>query len=954
MTAREAIQAGMPKEAREIYMKYLKYTAGEAFLFGKGGFSENKFVWVAQGKDKYTTGEIIKDGPKVVIRTKENEEVTIDKAKVDYINPPKFDGVEDCAELSHLNEPAVLHNLKKRYEVDIIYTYSGLFLVVLNPYKRLPIYNPEIVELYKGKRRNEMAPHVFAISDASYRSMLNDRLNQSILITGESGAGKTENTKKVIQYMASIAGRTGGGGKLEEQVLQANPILESFGNAKTTRNNNSSRFGKFIEIQFNAAGFIAGASINSYLLEKSRVIRQASNERSFHFFYQLLASPKASELKLQAPDKYGFINKSGCYTVKGLDDKEEFNATMRAMDIMNFSSKEKEDIMHIIAGILHLGNLTFETSFGEGSAITDKNALDTVALVLGVDAGKLDLGLCKPRIKAGNEFVQTHLNVEKAAYSREALSKGLYHRLFLWIVKKINEQLAQEKAHSFIGVLDISGFEIFQVNSFEQLCINYTNEKLQQFFNHHMFNLEQEEYLKEKIEWTFIDFGLDLQPTIDLIEKKPMGILALLDEESLFPKGTDTTFLNKLHAQFDAKSHPKYMKPRFSKTAFGISHYAGDVEYEAYQWIDKNKDPLQDDLQTCMKKSTVDMVSYLFVENITGIGEVSDVKRRGKGVNFITVATQYKEQLHGLMTTLSSTFPHFIRCIIPNHAQVAGNIDDSVVLDQLRCNGVLEGIRISRKGFPNRIIYSEFLKRYYLLGKNTPRNAPDPRAAVAGLLDELRVDREQYRFGVTKVFFRVGQLATIEEMRERKIGELLVTIQAASRGYLARQLYKRMTEKTVAVRIIQRNIRAWVGFKNWPWWKLFAKVRPMLKRRNFEKELQEKVKQIGELTQSIDKESKAKAALEKAMKDLEANYADASAKLKKERETAADLSDEKSLLEEEKADLEKKLKKMQGDLSEYEKDVSSLEGERSAIKDKAAQLQASLDAEKQARASLEN
>jgi len=463
--SKEAAALNFPKEAKEIYNKYLKYNvSSESFLFGKGtgAFTENKWVWVPLSKDTYTSGEIIKDqGDKVTVRTKENEEVAVLKTKLDYINPPKFDGVEDCAQLSHLNEAAVLHNLKKRYDADIIYTYSGLFLVVLNPYKRLPIYNPEIVEIYKGKRKNEMAPHVFAISDAAYRSMLNDRLNQSILITGESGAGKTENTKKVIQYMASIAGRVGGGGKLEEQVLQANPILESFGNAKTTRNNNSSRFGKFIEIQFNTAGFIAGASIISYLLEKSRVVRQAQNERTFHIFYQVcngVSGDLRKTLKLDEPSKFNFINKSGCYTVKGIDDKDEFAATLKAMDIMAFTSKEKEDVLHVVAGILHLGNVQFEVSFGEGSAVNNRTAIEAAADVLGIDVAKLDLGLCKPRIKAGNEFVQTHLNVEKAAYSREALSKALYHRLFLWIVKKINDQLAQDKKSSFIGVLDISGF----------------------------------------------------------------------------------------------------------------------------------------------------------------------------------------------------------------------------------------------------------------------------------------------------------------------------------------------------------------------------------------------------------------------------------------------------------------------------------------------------------------
>jgi len=628
--------SNMSPEAKDIYNKFLKYHQDDVFLFGRGTFSDNKFIWVALDKDKYTTAEIQSEsGANWKVLTQGGDEKTVKVDKDMYINPPKFDGTEDCAELGYLSEAAVLHNLRKRYDSDIIYTYSGLFLVVINPYKFLPIYNPSIVELYRGKRRNEISPHVYAISDGAYRSMLTDKMNQSILITGESGAGKTENTKKVIQYMAAVAGRSGGG-KLEEQVLQANPILESFGNAKTTRNDNSSRFGKFIEIQFNGAGFIAGASITSYLLEKSRVVRQSKDERSFHIFYELLAgssSEQKKELFLEKPDKYNFMNQSGCYIAnQNVDDGKNFReGTVKAMEIMNFTKEEQDSVFKIIAGILQLGNITFEAAFGEGSAINDKDALQKASTIMGVDAAKLEGGLCKPRIKAGNEYVTTHLNPEKASYSREALSKALYHRLFLWIVQKINQQLAVENAASFIGVLGISGFEIFKVNSFEQLCINYTNEKLQQFFNHHMFTLEQEEYMKERIEWTFIDFGLDLQPTIDLIEKKPMGILALLDEESLFPKATDQTFVNKLHSQFDTKNHPKYQKPRFSKTAFGISHYAGEVEYETLFWLDKNKDPLQDDLQTCFKKSGNPLISFLFTENITGVGEVNDPNSNRRG-----------------------------------------------------------------------------------------------------------------------------------------------------------------------------------------------------------------------------------------------------------------------------------------------------------------------------------
>jgi len=564
-------------DIKEIVNRYLKYTKGEAFLFGKGSYSDKKYIWVQKSKDTYVPGEVIKDsGDKIVARDNEANEINVDAKDRDmiaWINPPKFDGVDDCAELSYLSEAAVLHNLRKRYESDMIYTYSGLFCVVINPYRLFPIYHPVVIEYYRGKRRNEVPPHVYAIADGAYRSMLGDRMNQSILITGESGAGKTENTKKVIQYLAAIAGRVGGG-KLEEQIIQANPILESFGNAKTIRNNNSSRFGKFIEIQFNQAGFICGASISSYLLEKSRVVSQAGVERGFHIFYQLLVGASADQKKayrLRGTGDYEYLNKTSL-TIKNVDDKVEFDGTIKAMTICAFKPDEIDGVLRIIAGILHLGNLKFSTIMQEASQIDSKDVLEDVAQVLGLDGEKLHKGICQPRIKAGNEYVQTQLNVEKAAYSRDALSKALYHRMFLFIVQKINQTLQEERPASFIGVLDISGFEIFKINSFEQLCINFTNEKLQQFFNHHMFTLEQEEYLKEKIEWQMIDFGLDLQPTIDLIEKKPMGILALLDEESLFPKATDTTFLNKLNSQFAQKGHPKFIKPRFSKTAFGISH----------------------------------------------------------------------------------------------------------------------------------------------------------------------------------------------------------------------------------------------------------------------------------------------------------------------------------------------------------------------------------------------
>ncbi len=433
-----------------------------------------------------------------------------------------------------------------------------------------------------------------------------------------------------------------------------------------------------------------------------------------------------------------------------------------------------------------------------------------------------------------------------------------------------------------------------------------------------------------------------------------MGILSLLDEESLFPKATDITFVNKLHSQFNAKGHPKYIKPRFSKTAFGVSHYAGDVEYETAQWLDKNKDPLADDLVSTFSKSSQNLIAELFLENITGVGFVEEKGKRGKGANFITVASQYKEQLHKLITTLYSTIPHFIRCILPNSNQQAGIIQDAVVLDQLRCNGVLEGIRITRRGFPNRVVYAEFLKRYYLLGKTTQRVAQDPRASTSQLLDELKIDPQQYRFGVTKVFFKAGILAQIEEMREKKISDILITIQASARGFLARQQFKRMTEKTVAVKIIQRNIRAWLSFKDWNWGKLFAKAKPLLKRRNFEKEIDERNKKIADLSAQIEQDNKSKSALEQTIKELEAQVTDMQTKLKKERDAFVDIEDEKHLLEDEKAENEKKLKKMQAELDSLNKDLDDLEKDKDATTGKVRQLQEQLDFETKARSSLED
>lgn len=836
------------------YQRYLKFKRDDLFV---GVMGDKKYAWYnpdPKDRDTYASAEVLKEGKdEWVLKNEDSQTITVKADLVSPRNPAKFDGVEDMSELGYLNEAGVLHNLRLRYNKDVIYTYSGLFLVAINPYKRFPIYTDSVIDIYRGRRRNEVSPHIFAIADGAYRSMLEDKVNQSILITGESGAGKTENTKKVIQFLTSVAGRVGGlnagGGALETQILQANPVLESFGNAKTTRNNNSSRFGKFIEVQFNNSGYISGAKIQSYLLEKSRVVFQAERERTFHIFYQLLAGATPEERKsmfLGPPDSYFYLNQSGCYDVAGINDGNDFKDTKESLSIMNVSTEEQEAIFRTISGILHLGNIVFQQSYGDASTIPDKTPLNYAASMFNVVPSQLEKGLIEPRIQSGKELVATHLTPQKAKSGRDALAKAIYHRLFLTIVKKINLVLSQEKRNSFIGVLDIAGFEIFKVNSFEQLCINFTNEKLQQFFNHHMFTLEQEEYKKERIDWTFIDFGMDSQVTIELIESKaPPGILALLDEQSVFPNATDATLIAKLHTHFGKqKKHPKYEEPRFADKLpnFGVFHYAGNVSYDVTNWLEKNKDPLQPDLEACLRDSKDSFIRRLFTEHFEDLPtSLAEYQKKGvKGASFVTVAAQYKSQLSNLMSTLQATNPHFVRCILPNHQQKPGFLEDACVLDQLRCNGVLEGIRITRLGFPNRTIYSEFVKRYYLLVPDVPRNPQDPKPAAQAILKGLKIPESEYRFGLTKVFFRAGQLAYIEEIRERRIGEIVKVIQAASRGWVERKHFRAAREKSISARIIQDNIRAYIDFKNWAWWKLFSKARPLLKGRNMDKELKER------------------------------------------------------------------------------------------------------------------
>ncbi|XP_057329270.1 myosin heavy chain, muscle isoform X17 [Microplitis mediator] len=889
-------------------------------------YDAKKACWVPDEKEGYLLGEIkATKGDIVSVILPGGETKDFKKDQLSQVNPPKYEKAEDMSNLTYLNDASVLHNLKQRYYHKLIYTYSGLFCVAINPYKRYPVYTGRCAKLYRGKRRSEVPPHIFAISDGAYVNMLTNSENQSMLITGESGAGKTENTKKVIAYFATVGASTKKSddgdkkkGSLEDQVVQTNPVLEAFGNAKTVRNDNSSRFGKFIRIHFGPSGKLAGADIETYLLEKARVISQQALERSYHIFYQMMSgSVKGLKDMLLLSNNirdYYFVSQ-GKTTIPGLDDGEELLVTDQAFDVLGFTQEEKDNIYKITASVMHMGGMKFKQRGREEQAEADGTEEgERVAKLLGVDCQDLYKNLLKPRIKVGNEFVTQGRNKDQVAYSVGAMSKAMFDRVFKWLVKKCNETLdTKQKRQHFIGVLDIAGFEIFDFNSFEQLCINFTNEKLQQFFNHHMFILEQEEYQREGIEWTFIDFGMDLQQTIDLIEK-PMGILSILEEESMFPKATDKTFEEKLNNNHLGKS-PNFLKPKPPKPGqqaahFAIGHYAGNVPYNITGWLEKNKDPLNDTVVDQFKKSTNKLLVEIFADHPGQSGDGGKDAKGGrgkKGGGFSTVSSSYKEQLNNLMTTLRATQPHFVRCIIPNELKQPGVIDSHLVMHQLTCNGVLEGIRICRKGFPNRMMYPDFKLRYKILCAKAVKNGMDPKKATELILDTISLERDQFRLGTTKVFFRAGVLGQMEELRDERLSKIVSWMQAYMRGYLARKDFKKLQEQRLALQVVQRNLRRYLKLRTWPWWKLWQKIKPLLNATRIEDELAELQERARIAQENFEREEKMRKELEVLNSKLLTEKTDLLRQLDGEKGSLTEYQERAIKLAAQKMDLESQL-----------------------------------------------
>uniref|UniRef100_A0A7N8WQG4 Methyl-CpG binding domain protein 3b n=1 Tax=Mastacembelus armatus TaxID=205130 RepID=A0A7N8WQG4_9TELE len=722
-------------------------------------------------------------------------------------NPDILEGENDLTALSFLHEPAVLHNLRVRFlGYSSIYTYCGIVLVAINPYEQLPIYGEEVIDAYSGQDMADMEPHIFSVAEEAYRTMTREEKNQSIIISGESGSGKTVSAKFTMRYFAVVGGATQQT-SVEERVLASNPIMESIGNAKTTRNDNSSRFGKYIEIGFGRKGDIIGANMRTYLLEKSRVVFQASAERNYHIFYQLCASrelPEMRSLRLgeNAPEHFRYTKQGGEMQIPGTDDLSDLERTRNAFTVLNVQPDQQMELFRILSAVLHLGNVNIQAS-GRNS---DRSYIDpgdrslaVFSKLLGVEGPQMAHWLCHRRLAVGGEMLVKPMSGQQAVEARDALAKHIYGQLFTWTVQRLNSALRTQRgqAKSFIGVLDIYGFETFDRNSFEQFCINYANEKLQQQFNRHVFHLEQEEYIREELAWSRIEFS-DNQQCISLIEGH-LGLFDLLDEECRMPKGSDESWVRKLYDQhLNSEPHPHFQKPRMSNSSFIVLHFADMVQYECNGFLDKNRDTVFEELINVLKASQVDLcyisklISFLCDWEITNL-----CLSAGKCVLCGQRKCSHREK--NSCISVSEQIVYYFRQSL--------QFDPRRTVQQLRACGVLETIRISAAGYPSRWTYEEFFSRYRVLLQG-PQSEEQAQASIRKALPQLIPDPDQYCFGKTKVFFRAGQVALLEKLRAERLHVAAVIIQSRVRGWMARIRYTRILWAAVTIQRYWRGALA--------------------------------------------------------------------------------------------------------------------------------------------------
>ncbi|XP_004687789.1 PREDICTED: unconventional myosin-Ie [Condylura cristata] len=705
----------------------------------------------------------------------------------------KHSGVDDMVLLSKITENAIVENLKKRYMDDYIFTYIGSVLISVNPFKQMPYFGEKEIEMYQGAAQYENPPHIYALADNMYRNMIIDRENQCVIISGESGAGKTVAAKYIMGYVSRVSG---GGPKVQhvkDIILQSNPLLEAFGNAKTVRNNNSSRFGKYFEIQFSPGGEPDGGKISNFLLEKSRVVMRNPGERSFHIFYQLIEGASAEQkhsLGITSMDYYYYLSLSGSYKVDDIDDRREFQETLHAMNVIGIFAEEQTLVLQIVAGVLHLGNISFK-EVGNYAAVESEEFLAFPAYLLGINQDRLKEKLTSRQMDSKwggkSESIHVTLNVEQACYTRDALAKALHARVFDFLVDSINKAMEKDHEEYNIGVLDIYGFEIFQKNGFEQFCINFVNEKLQQIFIELTLKAEQEEYVQEGIRWTPIEY-FNNKIVCDLIENKinPPGIMSILDDVCAtmhaVGEGADQTLLQKLQMQIGSHEHFNSWNQGFI-----IHHYAGKVSYDMDGFCERNRDVLFMDLIELMQSSELPFIKSLFPENL-------QADKKGRPT---TAGSKIKKQANDLVSTLMKCTPHYIRCIKPNETKKPKDWEESRVKHQVEYLGLKENIRVRRAGYAYRRVFQKFLQRYAILTKATwPSWRGDEKQGVLHLLQSVNMDSDQFQLGRSKVFIKAPEsLFLLEEMRERKYDGYARVIQKTWRKFVARKKYVQMREE---------------------------------------------------------------------------------------------------------------------------------------------------------------
>ncbi|XP_060200404.1 myosin-2-like isoform X3 [Lycium barbarum] len=906
-------------------------------------FIEKKLrVWCRLKSRQWELGQVQStSGDKASVLLSDGSVVAVPVGELLPANPDILQRVDDLIQLCYLNEPSAVHNLQQRYAQDRIYTKAGPVLIAVNPFKETELYGNELVTAYRQKLLDN--PHIYSIAETAYSQMMEDEINQSIIISGESGSGKTETAKFAIGYLTMI---NGGNNQIESELLQTSCILEAFGNAKTLRTNNSSRFGKLTEIYFSVEGRICGANVQTFLLEKSRVVQLARGERSYHIFYQLCAgAPSAlrDKLKLKGASEYNFLNQSDSLVIHDVDDAKKFHVLVKALNTVGIPERDQEHAFQMVAAVLWLGNITFQAnSNGNNVEVVQSEAVINAASLMGCSANDLMLALSTRRMQVGKDKVVKSLTMQQATDTRDTLAKFIYANLFDWIVDKINKSLAmgEEKTGRIINILDIYGFESFERNSFEQFCINYGNERLQQHCNRHLFKLEQEEYELNGIDWTKVDFQ-DNQECLDLFEKKPAGIISLLDDESNFHKATDLTFADKLRQNL--KANPCF---RGDKEEFGIRHYAREVIYDTSGFLEKNRDAVHSDIIQLLSSSSEDLPK-LFASSFANQSkktaspsihiEMSDFQRQ-------TVATKFKDQMFKLMQQLESTVPHFICCIKPNNKQVPGMYNNDLVFEQLRSYGLLEVVRISRSGYPTRMTHQEFCKRYSVL---LPENheCKDPLSMSVSILRQFDILPEMYQVGYTKLYFRAGQIAVLEDVRKQVMqGNLevqkcysghharhhfheleggVIILQSFVRGEIARRQYKASLEskrkvankendeQLLAVVQIQSAIRCWLAQRH------LNQLQNLKKLNQDRKTLEVKVKPSRKTSEDLPVET-----LPSVVEDLERRVMVAEANLEeKEKENAA-LKEHVIQLESRWSDYEVRMRSME---EMWQKQVASLQ-----------------------------